>query len=68
MEVKATPIEKVEISEATISAEKKLKITIIEGPIISPGAIININAGGIVGSLRGVKDGYSYFGTSPGEV
>ena len=57
-----------EIDDATISAAKKLKLMIIEGPVLPPGTTILLNAGGLIGSKRGMKDGCAYFGTELGSV
>ncbi len=36
--------------------------------MIKPGTLIYINAGGLVGSKRPVRDGIAYFGTEAGRV
>jgi len=40
-----------------------LKVEIIESKQMKPGSVIDIQSGNLIGSLRNVKDGYSYFGT-----
>lgn len=56
------------ITEEIIAHSKKLRLQVIEGVIIKPGTIIDINAGGLVGSKRKSKDGYAYFGTENKKV
>ena len=56
------------VDPATIALAKKLHVEVLEGRTIKKGTIININAGGLVGSKRLTQDGIAYFGTENGHV
>jgi len=57
-----------EVDAATIASAKQLSIEVIEGPSIKTGTILKINAGGLIGTKRMIRDGCAYFGTDSGQV
>ena len=50
------------IPEDIINSTKKLKLIIIQSKYIDEGKEYIINAGGLIGSPRNIKDGITYFG------
>ena len=53
-----------EVDPVVIALAKKLRLEVLESPTIKAGTVVNINAGGLVGTKRPIKDGVAYFGTS----
>jgi hypothetical protein len=50
------------IPENIINSAKKLKLIVIQSKYIKEGGEYIINAGGLIGSPRNIKDGITYFG------
>ena len=50
------------IPENIINSAKKLKLIVIQSKYIKEGEEYIINAGGLIGSPRNIKDGITYFG------
>jgi hypothetical protein len=53
----------VEIPNEIIKTKKRLALTIIEAKMLTEGAILIMNPGGLEGSERMAKDGVTIFGT-----
>ena len=50
------------IPENIINNTRKLKLIILQSKYIKEGNVYIINAGGLIGSKRNAKDGFTYFG------